>query len=411
MSGFVRRWTLLACCAWMPVLGWAQQDEPQERLEVRFLLPEPGVPLFDEVDVAVDVQADREIERVELRFDGGLVGVKTSPPWTWTLDVGPRNRERVFYADVVTAGGRSKRAELVAPRFAADEEIDLGLRQLYVTVTDRRDRRVLDLERRDFTILDDGARQQIVTFERGDIPFTAVLLIDGSQSMRGAALDTALQGARRFVHSLRDHDETKIMVFSDRLSTSTRWGGPADGIAEQMATLAVNIDSFGGSAIFDVLHLAMLRAETRQGRRVVIALTDGWDLHSVLQAEQVAETARRMSSLIYVIRRGRFPFRRYHKLVASLPGATTSLSSGSETRLDFQRLEELVKASGGRILDIDTVEEVDGALQEILAELREQYALGFYPSQRRGDGSWHTVEIQLGRGNLDARTRGGYVDD
>ena len=83
-----------------------------------------GVPLFDEVQVAVEIESTSEVERVELRFDGGLVDVKTSPPWVWTVDVGPRNRDRTFYVDVVTTDGRSERAEFTAARFVADEEID-----------------------------------------------------------------------------------------------------------------------------------------------------------------------------------------------------------------------------------------------------------------------------------------------
>jgi VWFA-related protein len=77
----------------------------------------------------------------------------------------------------------------------------------------------------------------------------------------------------------------------------------------------------------------------------------------------------------------------------------------------LEALEQIVEESGGRALEVASVEDVGPAFAEILAELREQYALGYYPDPRRNDGSWRKVEVDLagGRG-LRVRTRAGYVD-
>lgn len=369
--------------------------------------------MFDEVDVEVAVESERPVQRVELRFDGALVGRRTSPPWRWTVDVGPQNRARVLYADVFFETGVPDRAELLAPRFETDEEIDLGLRQLYATVTDRSGRRVSGLDKKDFTVLDDGEEQELVTFEGGDIPFTAVLLVDSSQSVLRRAFGIALRGARSFVESLREHDEVKLLFFGDRITGSTRWNGPDDDVEAQLDSLAEGLTSLSGSAIIDHLHLALLRAETRNGRRVVIALTDGWDLHSVLRAEQVAEVARRSQAQIFIIRWGRIHVRitgNYERLLG-VPSVNSSLRSAHRARRDYVHLEEIARSTGGRVLDITGIDQVDGALKEILGELREQYALGYYPSDRRRDGSWHEVEILVKDRGLDVRTRGTYVDD
>lgn len=407
VAGMKRNSIPLCATLWLlslglPGLGVAQRRAPT----VTFLRPPAETPLFDQVDVEVAIQSEARVERVELRFDGAVQGVLSAPPWYWTVDVGSQNRDRRFYVDVVTTGGVSTRAELLVPRFESDAEIDLELRQLYVTVTGRRGAdRVLDLQADDFTVIDEGVRQKLVTFEGGDIPFTAVLLVDGSQSMRGPPLEVALRGARRFVTSLGPYDETKIMIFGDRLTATSPWGGPDDGLAERLETLVGGIDLFGGSAIYDHLFLALLRAETRQGRRVVILLTDGSDLHSVLRAEQVEEAARRSRALVYVIRhsQGRS---------AQDPRSAQLLSLiGPGQRLGLQHLESVAEATGGRVLTILSIDQVDGALQEILAELRGQYALGYYPSTDKGESAWHTVEVEVNRSGLDVRSRGTYVEE
>lgn len=383
-----------------------------DNADVRFLRPPAGTPLFDEVDVEVAIESDQPVQRVELRFDGGRVGVLTEPPWRWTLDVGAHNRDRTLYVDVHTVGGHVTREELFAPRFESDDEIDLGLRQICATVTDRKGRRVLDLESGDFTLRDDGKRQDVVTFEHGDIPFTAVLLIDASGSMRGPSLATALRGARRFVRSLETYDEAKVMLFGERLLATTRWLGhdQADELSRELESVVSGFEGRGGSAIFDYLFLAMQRGETRHGRRAIILFGDGWDAHSVLTLEQIQEAVRRSQSQIYVIRNRDVEVLSYETRGLQ-PSQVTSLHTARRTRDHYRSLDELAGATGGRVLDIEHIDQVEAALQEVLRELREQYALGFYPSDRRGDGAWHEVKLSVAGAGLKVRTREGYVDD
>lgn len=399
--------SFFACLLAAAAPSWASG----EAVRVEFLRPAGGTPVFDQVDVEARIESEQPIEKVELRFDGAVVGRKTEPPWQWSLDVGSRNRARVFYVDVFVESGLSYRAEHLAPRFEADEEINLDLRQLYATVTNGHGERVLGLSRDDFAIVDDSEIQELVTFEGGDVPFTAVLLVDGSQSVQRNAFDVVLRGARRFVQNLKQHDEVKIIFFGDRVTGSTRWSGLNDDFDARIESLSHELEPLGGSALLDHLYLALLRAETRQGRRVVILLTDGWELHSVLSADQVEEAARRSQAQIFIVRRSRLVVNRLQLAGPGRAAPIGSLRDAKRTRRDFLRLQEIAEATGGRVLDIDGVDEVEGALQEILTELREQYALGYYPSNRRRDGSWHEVRIDVDARGLDVRSRGVYVDE
>ncbi len=80
-------------------------------------------------------------------------------------------------------------------------------------------------------------------------------------------------------------------------------------------------------------------------------------------------------------------------------------------RAELDGLARLVSASGGRIIDLARLEEAEAAFADVLAELREQYVLGYYPSGARQSGRWRRVEVRTGGSGLELRTRSGYFDE
>lgn len=300
---------------------------------------------------------------------------------------------------------------LAAPGFPApqepeeeivvDEVIEVGLQQLYVTVTDRRGKRVIDLGPGAFRVLDDDRPQEIVTFEGGNIPITAVLVVDGSRSMQGAPLRAARAGVGAFALDMRHLDEASVLVFSDRLLSRTPFANtPAEVVSGLDALEAV-----GGSAVHDHLYLGLKLLEERQGRRVVLLLSDGLDAHSVVSFDQLSRVARISQSLVYWVR-----VHQRHQIRAS---ALTLMSwvGPVQGERDHRRLEKLVTRSGGRIVEIESVADVEWAFREVLAELREQVVIGYYPSPpHTGSGRFRTVKVKVTRPGLKVRAREGYVD-
>ena len=287
------------------------------------------------------------------------------------------------------------------PPIVVDEVIDVGLQQLYVTVTDRRRARVIDLGPETFSILDDGHPQEIVTFEGGDIPITAVLVVDGSQSMLGAPLRAARSGVEAFALEMHDLDEASVLVFSDRLLRRTPFAGTPDEVLSGLDAL----EAIGGSAVHDHLYLAFKLLEERQGRRVVLLLSDGLDGHSVVSFDQLDQVARVSQSLVYWVR-----IRKRHRMSVDTLTLGTWVDPRQGKR-DHRRLEKLVTRSGGRVVEIDRVSEVEWAFREVLSELREQYAIGYYPSPpHTGSGRFRAVRVKVDWPGLRVRTREGYVD-
>ncbi len=367
-------------------------------LDVLITSPAAGVPLFGEVELAAEVVGDDggAARRVELLVDGEAVAELTRPPYRLRVDLGDANREHVFEARLYGADGLLAEALLVSPAIPTDLEVDAGLQQLYVTVS-RDGQRVLDLGESDFAIIDNGDRQHLVTFARGDVRLTAALLIDASGSIRGRRLAAALRGAAAFVEGMTSGDDASILAFSDQLLHAT----PFSSDPERLTAGLADLEATGGTALNDHLYLALKRLEARQGRRVVVLLTDGVDTHSTLRTLDVAWLVRRSRALIYWIRTGAGGREGKRFSAWKHPG---------QYRAERRLLERMVLNTGGRIVPIERTEEAAAAFRDILRELREQYVLGYYPTVSRDDGSWHRTQVRVSRDGLAVRSRAGYID-
>ncbi len=377
-------------------------DERQP-ISVSLDRPDPFEPAFGEVEIEAVVVADEPIERVVFYVDGIVVGQLEAPPWEWRTDLGDDVSEHRFEVIAHGVSGDRGRGGLTTPGLRVDEELAVQLQQLYVTAS-QGGQRVLDLTMEDFAIIDDRQRQEIVTFARGDIPFTAAVLVDASRSMSGDKLQSALRGAQAFFGGMQRLDEGKLLVFSDRILLAS----PFTTFAEVLTAGLGQVEAQGGTSLNDHLYLSLQQLEARQGRRVVILLSDGVDSHSVLSMANVLPSARRSQALIYWLR---LPYRGGQAVADDeLPALTTAWRNTASYRQEYELLRRTVAESGGRILTLGSLQEIGLAFGEILTELRQQYVLGYYPSARRGDGSWHRVQVRLRRTDVEVRSRDGYLD-
>jgi len=363
-------------------------------LYVTLKSPSPGQPVFGEVMVEVEVEPLGQVTEVDLFVDNHFVARLNTPPFRLPVNLGQGNAEHRFEAVARGSDIKSGRALLVTPALRVDVEVELRLQQLYVTVQ-RGHEPVLDLTESDFRIFDQGKAQRIVTFERGAVPLTAVLLIDASSSMRGRPLAAARRGARAFFTHLRTLDLAKLLLFSDRVIHTT----PFTGFGSVLATGLGGIRADGGTALNDHLYLALHRLEERQGRRVVVLLSDGVEVASTLDVDDVIWLARRSQAQIYWLRLGR-----------QIPTFRTAWRDQEANRRQSVGLITIVQESGGRIIQLGHINEIEGAFAAVLQELRDQYVLGYYPSQSLGNGSWHEVQVRTRQPRLAVRTRVGYID-
>lgn len=380
---------------------WTNAEDDPQRIWVDIVSPAAGGRVIGETVLEAEVVAIEAVRDVVFFVDGKPVGVLSDPPYRIRVDLGEDNRARrleVVATDV--SGHRARHRIRTAPvEIAAEYEIDL--QQLYVTVT-ADGQWVDDLERSDFTIVDSGETQEIVTFERGDIPFTAVLLIDSSASMFGTKLDATRAGATSFIRGMHELDHGKVIVFSDIIQNSTAFSS----VHEVLTAGLIGATGQGGTAINDALYTALKLLGGRQGRRLVVLLSDGIDTHSVVDAADVLELARRSQSMVYWIRllepgesAGDDPRER-----------ASAWRSPADYRRQVSILRDVVRLTGGRIIPARSATEIEPLFDDILRELRQQYALGYYPSEQRDDGRWRQVRVRVQRPGVAVRTHEGYLD-
>ena len=368
---------------------------------VHLLEPADGQQVIGEVELVADVLAERPIADVAFFVDGRPVGSLTAAPFRLRLDLGLENRPHVIEVVATDDAGRQARHRVETAMVPLGSRYEVDLKQLYVTVT-RDGARVRNLDRDDFTVLDDGRRQELITFENGDVPFTAALLIDASASMYGAKLEAARAGAASFIKGMRELDESKVTVFSDVIQNTT----PFSGNPEVLMAGLTNALGQGGTAVNDNLYVALRLLENRQGRRLVVLLSDGIDSHSALGGAEVLEAVRRSEAMVFWIRL----LEGNERADDPEPQMASAWQMPEDYRRRANALRELVDLSGGRIIPVRSTTEIEPVFIEILRELREQYALGYYPDVQSRDGSWHRLKVRVDRPGAEARTHRGYLN-
>ncbi len=364
---------------------------PAGAAEIAFTSPSPEEAAFGPVEVRVAAGAG--VSRVEFFLDGKKAGTAEKPPFRLVVDVGQNNVAHRFEAVAYGADGTAVASTSIrTPSIATDLTIDVLLRQLYVTVSGGTDR----LAREDFTLRErGGGRPKVVTFERGDIPFTAALLIDSSTSMTGERLDSALDGARTFFRSMRPLDEAKLVLFADRQRLET----PFTSVPAVLDLALSGASAGGGTAINDALYFAIDRLAPRSGRRVIILLSDGGEIASVLSMSWIRKRLEAEPMALYWVRLRREEERQG-------PARRWSIWRDAEGHeRELEGLQRAVEESGGRIAVIDSIDQVAGALGEILDELRNQYVLGYY-SENPDANAWRGVSVDV-RGGGRVRVQKG----
>jgi len=264
---------------------------------------------------------------------------------------------------------------------------------LNVTVLDQQQHYLTDLESRDFTILEDGARQDITYFNRTSLPIALSLLVDTSASME-QRLTIAQDAAIGFARKLRPQDLAQVVDFDTRVEVLQ--GFTADTTALETAIRATQAG--GSTALFNALYislkeLAKIRPRTEDDvhRRAVVVLSDGEDTSSLVTYDEVLDLAKRSATTIYAI---------------GLQSRDNGLSKGFK-EAEYV-LRQLATETGGRAFFPQRAEDLAGIYGVIADELASQYVIGYASSNQKRDGSWRRLTVQVNRTGTTARTKRGY---
>lgn len=312
---------------------------------------------------------------------------------------------------------------LSVPTRAQEDDVvrtDISLVQLNVGVVDTRGRAVTSLSQNDFTIYEDGVKQPILHFEPTYAPFSLVLLLDTSGSTVNFRQQFK-QAAWRFLDALAPEDRVAVIQFNARIKSLA--GFSTD---RKKTAYAIELaDGAGETHFYEALKYALneLDKEGSRRRKAIVVMTDGLDTdlrnsdrrlaaHAQTDEEAVASIDAKASSALNAV-----------LTAADRQGVTIyplALPSGDPKRLPLPdpvitaiysaartRLQSLADRSGGRLNEIERLDQMARLYAEVAADLRSLYTVA-YRGNRPRDGKWHIIRIEVTQPELIARTRPGY---
>ncbi|MBX9601510.1 MAG: VWA domain-containing protein [Bryobacteraceae bacterium] len=272
-----------------------------------------------------------------------------------------------------SAADNAKPALEVRARGAAPEQrqarlrVDSNLVLIPVSVTDPLFRPLEGLSRGHFEVLEDGVPQEIAQVSLDDSPVSVGLVLDASGSI-GKQLDTSRDYVRQFLRFSNDQDEYFLIKFADRPELASRFTTQPDDLLGKLFFAKAE----GGTAFLDAVYLAMNQMRTaRNGRRVILVISDGADNCSRYSRTEVFQMARESDVQVYTV------------------GVFAHETWGA------RMLERLAEETGGRYYRVTRRDDLGGIAERIGNEIRREYVIGYHSANRGRDGKYRQVRVKV----------------
>jgi Ca-activated chloride channel homolog len=266
----------------------------------------------------------------------------------------------------------------------------VDLVSLSVNVIDKRGHPISSLAPEDFQIFEGGRRQTIEYFSGEGTPAPELhlgLLLDVSESM-GEDLAFTRTAAVKFLNTLTEATDITLVDFDTEVRAARYEQREFVRVIERIRSNKAR----GQTALFDAIGVYLEGAGAQDGRKVVLCYTDGGDTRSVMRLRDVLELVKASDATMYMV------------------GMLDHQSSGS--RLEQQSvLRQLAEASGGRAVFPGSVKELERIYEQLAAEIRAGYTIGYVSTNDKPDGTWRKVDIKLTRSDgreWRVRARAGY---
>lgn len=256
-----------------------------------------------------------------------------------------------------------------------------------VTVTDRRGRIVTDLAQDDFVVVEDGRPQTLRYFARGEGAASPEmhlgLMLDASGSMQ-AEMKLAQGAAIKFLNMLPEAEDITLVDFDTQVRI-TRY--PQRDFARLVERIRQRKPE-GWTALYDALGTYLDGAGQQDGRTVLVMYTDGGDTRSALSRADTLDLLKASQVTVYAI-----------GLLAHAGSARSQLQ---------MTLRQLAETTGGQAFFPTAMKDVESAYEQVLAQIKGQYHLGYVSTNAAANGAWRKVEIKVMRDDLRVRARQGY---
>ena len=287
-----------------------------------------------------------------------------------------------------------------APDAGDEVKLDSELVVLDVSVLDKGNRPVFDLAKDRFQVFEDGVPQPIEFFSKEQTAVSLAIAIDTSGSMR-TKLDAVVEAATNLVHADKPQDETAVIQFKDQVELIEEFTSDTQDVEDALSDLIAN----GQTSLLDAIMLSSdyVQKDGRHRRKALVVVTDGLEKDSYYSLEQVVDHVRKLDVRLYLIG--------FTQDLEDSSGIFKKSPKGKAEAL----LNRLATETGGRSFFPKDLSELGPITEQIAADLRTVYAIGYYPANTKKDGMFRKVDVRvLGSdqkpdAKLTARTRTGYI--
>jgi Ca-activated chloride channel homolog len=268
--------------------------------------------------------------------------------------------------------------------------VDVNLVQVPMTVTDPLNRLVTGLEKENFTIFDNNAPQTIKYFSSDDAPLTIGVVFDLSGSMSSKFV-RARKALTEFLRTCNPQDEFFVVGFNDRPAVIVDYTSDVDDVEARMVMLKPE----NRTALIDAVYLGVDKLrQAKYDRKALLIISDGGDNRSRYTEGELRRVVRESDVQIYSI------------------GIFDTYAATTEEQLGPVLLTDICEMTGGRLFKVNDIGDLGDIAARISAELRNEYVIGYTPSEVKHDGNWRKLKVRLlpppGLPQLTVHFRQGY---
>ena len=272
-------------------------------------------------------------------------------------------------------------------------KVDVDLVLVNTTVTDPYNRLVTGLERENFRVYEDNQEQEVIHFSSEDVPISIGVILDMSGSMSNK-VDKARLAALQFFKTANPQDEFFLVSFNDRAQLVSRFTNSIEELQNRMMYAGAH----GRTALLDAIYLGLSQMNgARNTKRALLIISDGGDNHSRYNERDIKNFVREADVQLYAV------------------GIYDPLGFRNRTPEELNgpsMLAEVTEMTGGRAFPVENLNDLPDIAAKIGMELRNQYVLGYKPSNAEHDGRWHKIKVRLkpprGLPPLNVYSRAGY---
>jgi Ca-activated chloride channel homolog len=249
--------------------------------------------------------------------------------------------------------------------------VDLVL--VNVTVLDHAGRAVTGLQPTNFAVLDNKNPQTVRYLSSVDEPLSLIVVLDASASM-GARIEEARKAFTELINASNPKDDFGLVVVSDKPRVALHFYDSASEVQGAVGALQPE----GYTALWDSMYLGIQELKnSRYQRKAMVVISDGGDNHSRYTESELKSLLEEADVDVYAI------------------GVFDRYATRLEEKKGPLQLDEVTSVTGGRVFSVHDSMEISRAVTQISEELRNQYVLGYYPSNRSRDGKWRRLKVRL----------------